>query len=152
LKLQYQKGMYHTSAADRINGKTYRLNDNPMGITEFTLELEDTCGKFIYKNDQGEKCLEFGVGENVFSNFPEEGYSGEVGGVRQDNNYYKCAASAAWIEENKLGIKVQIVDEYFGRLFIQLAFSTDNEVSVMMSNCAEDFFKTYSGYAEGKAI
>ena len=152
LKLPYQKGAYHTSKAEQINGQAFKLEENPMGITELALELGDGLGKLKYRNAQGEKCLKFGIGKNEFSIFPEEGFSGETGGVRQDGNYYKCAASAAWVEEETLGIKVQIIDDYFGRLYIRLCFKGENEIAVMMSNCAEDFMKTYSGYADGKAM
>lgn len=149
LKLQYQHGMYMTSAMDDVNGKTYKLNDNPMGIMEFKLQIHGDSGELYYKNAQGDKCLKFGIGKNIFGIFPEEGYSGKVGGITQAGNYYRCAASAAWIEERKFGIKVQIIDEYFGRLFIQFHFENDGSVSVMMSNFAENFLKTYSGYADG---
>ncbi len=152
LKLQVQKGMYHTDAQDRINGKTFVLKDNPMGITEFCLKFNDDCGELIYKNAQGDKRLKFGIGKNEFSLFPEEGYSREVGGIKQEGNYYKCAASAAWIEEKKLAVKVQIIDEYFGKLQILISFKNEGEISILMSKFAEAFLETYSGYAEGKAI
>ena len=152
LKLQYQKGRYHTQTAEIVNGKVFKLEANPMGISEFKLRFYDDCGEFLYKNAQGDKCLKFGIGKNEFGDFPEEGYSGEIGGIRQDGNYYRCAASAAWIEEKKLALKVQIIDEYFGRLYILLSFDGKNEVSILMSNFAEDFLKTYSGYADGEMV
>ncbi len=152
LKLQYRKGMYHTDTADIINGKTYKMNSNRMGITEITVKLNGDSGEFIYKNAQGDKCLKFGIGRNEFSLFPEEGYSREVGGVEQEGNYYKCAASAAWIEDKKLAIKVQVIDEYLGKLNILMSFKDKDEISVNMSKIAEGFMVNYQGYAEGKLI
>ena len=66
-------------------------------------------------------------------------------------NYYKCAASAAWVEENKLRIVVQIIDRYFGNLSITLGFQ-ENKVGVYMQKHAEDFLDEYKGYAHGEII
>ncbi|MBO5667416.1 MAG: hypothetical protein J6S45_08210, partial [Firmicutes bacterium] len=65
-------------------------------------------------------------------------------------HYYKCAASAAWTEEKKLFIKVQIIDDYFGNLSIVMGFREDGKLGVYMCKCAEDFLEEYTGYASGK--
>ena len=151
-ELQYQKGKYHTDTTDKINGKTYKMEENIAGITQITLRFNDYNGEFLYKNAQGNKCLKFGIGKNEFSVFPEEGYSLEMGGVYKEGNYYKCAASAAWIEDKKLAVNVQIIDEYFGKLQILMSFNDEGEISVLMKKFAEGFLGKYKGYLTGKMM
>ena len=62
-----------------------------------------------------------------------------------------CAASAAWVDTNKLYIKVQIIDKYFGNLHIILGFKND-EIGMYMNKNAEDFMREYQGFAGGKMI
>ena len=88
---------------------------------------------------------------NVYSKFPQEGYSNEVGSVHAPGNYYDCAASAAWSDLNNLFIKVQIIDKYFGTLDINVGFR-DEFIGIHMAKCAEDFLDEYVGFAGGRMI
>ncbi|MBQ7792713.1 MAG: hypothetical protein IJ367_04420, partial [Clostridia bacterium] len=133
---------------DKINGVTYRLAENPMGISEFTLTFEKGKGLFSYVNAQGKKELPFGMCENEFCPFPQDGYADEMGTV-PGNRRYDCASSAAWVMPEKLCLKVQIIDTYFGNLYINFGFR-DNLVGVWMTKSAEDFLDEYTGYASGK--
>ena len=54
--------------------------------------------------------------------FPEEGYSDLIGNRFAPGNYYKCASSACWTHKNCLSILVQIIDKYFGRLYMRISF------------------------------
>ena len=129
-----------------LHGKEYRCEENRTGITIFSLHFtgEDT-GELHYTNAQGDKVLYFGLGRNVFGKFPEYGYSDEHAGLRTTNGFlYDCAASAAWREEKKLCIKVQIIDKYFGNTMMTFSFKDDYAV-VMMTKTAEDFLDTYYG-------
>lgn len=137
---------------DKIDGVTFEMNENRMGITKFSLHFDgEGHGRFDYTNAQGDKSIPFGMCENVFDKFPQEGYSDDVGGVRTKGFYYDCAASAAWVEPQKLFLKVQIIDRYFGRLDITLGFRDENRVGVWMVKHAEDFLNEYAGFAEGRA-
>lgn len=151
LKLLAAKGETHTPCEAMINGVTYTMNENPMGISKIRFTFEGDKGCFAYTNAQGDKEIQFGMGYNEFSLFPQEGYSSEVGSEYAPGNYYKCAASAAWVEENKLRIMVQIIDRYFGNLSITLGFQ-ENKVGVYMQKHAEDFLDEYKGYAHGEII
>ena len=122
-----------------------------MGITEMQLDFDGNKGVFKYTNAQGYKELPFGLGHNEFGDFPEDGYSDEIGSVAAPGNKYHCAASAAWMEEKKLRIKVQIIDKYFGILDIIVSFQ-DDRLGLFMDKTAEDFLWTYTGYAAGKPI
>ncbi|MBE7012247.1 MAG: serine hydrolase [Ruminococcaceae bacterium] len=149
LKLQAAIGEKYNNWQDKVNGVTYVLNKNPMGISKMKLCFEGNKGTLYYTNEQGDKELPFGMCYNEFAPFPQEGYSDEVGSQKGDR-LYDCAASAAWVGENQLFIKVQIIDTYFGRLNINLGFK-DGQIGVHMNKTAEDFLNEYQGNASGKA-
>ena len=52
---------------------------------------------------------------------------------------------------NKLFVRVQIVDEYFGILNMYFGFKDENTLGIHMNKTAEDFLATYTGYADGRA-
>ena len=61
---------------------------------------------------------------------------------------YDDAISAAWLQDNKLAIKVQIIDRYFGNGGMLFAFK-DGDVVVNMTRNAEDFMNEYIGQMMG---
>ena len=149
LKLYAVKSDLDRGFEKKINGKVYKLNENPMGITEISFDFTPEVCKLNYTNKQGKKTLIFRINENEFGIFPEEGYSDKIGSQFAEGHYYKCAASGAWIEEKKLFIKVQAIDDYFGILNINFGFTDENTVGIYMNKTAEDFFTTYVGFATG---
>ncbi|MBE5866970.1 MAG: serine hydrolase [Lachnospiraceae bacterium] len=149
LKLLTQPGEKDSTWKEKVHGVTYHMNENPMGIRTFKITFEGDKGCFAYTNEQGDKELYFGLGYNEFGVFPQEGYSDEVGSQYASGNYYKCAASAAWTEESKLQIMVQIIDRYFGNMTITLGFK-DGEAGVFMHKNAECFLEEYQGYGMGR--
>lgn len=151
LELAHAKGNAYVPFMDEINGVQYKLDKNPMGITEIRLEFNGDEGKMCYTNGQGYKELKFGMCKNVFDKFPQDGYSDEVGGMPGDKRY-DCAASATWTEDRKLYIKVQVIDKYFGILNIFLGYREDGKLGVFMNKTAEDFFREYEGYASGEPV
>ena len=120
-----------------------------MGITRLKITVSESEGILNYTNAQGEKSLKFGINKNIFGIFPEEGYSDLIGNRFAPGNYYKCASSACWTHKNCLSILVQIIDKYFGRLYMRISFTKENKISLIMKKNAEDFLQTYNGYAEG---
>ena len=62
---------------------------------------------------------------------------------------YDCAASAGWIEPQKLQLQVQIIDRYFGGLTITFGFVDETLVGVRMVKAAEDFLDEYEGWMTG---
>lgn len=151
LKLYALKGKENYGIANSINGKKYIAEENPMGIKEFSFEIqnEGLC-KFNYINAQGEKTLYFRMNENEISYFPEEGYSDTVGNTFCEGHKYRCAASGTWRKKNKLGIFVQIIDAYFGSLDIEIAFNKNYAV-LKMEKYAEAFLNEYSGCVTARA-
>ncbi|MBO5453881.1 MAG: beta-lactamase family protein [Clostridia bacterium] len=147
------KNEINSPIQDKINGKKFVCNENPMGITEFSFNFgNDGKCEFNYVNEQGAKTLYFGMGRNEFGIFPQEGYSDEVGTVFAKGNYYKCASSAKWTHENQLQIKVQIIDKYFGNASFIFGFTEDLTAGVRMFGAGEDFLGEYNGYATGKIL
>lgn len=150
LKLAVSRGNPSSEYAETVNGKWYVMNKNGMNIEKFRLNFNGNSGSFEYLKDGKLMEIGFGMCENVSGYFPEEGYSDMVGGKYAPGNYYKCMASASWIEERKLNIKVHITDKYFAQLNIVIGFGKDNSAGVFMSRTAEYFLKEYAGYAGAK--
>lgn len=148
LKLFSLNDNINSSLIEKINGRIYKLNNNPMKIEWIRLDFIEDKGTLAYKNMQGEKSISFGFGFNVFQKFPQTGYSNMIASLPSEDNMYDCAVSADWPEHNKLRIKVQIIDNYIGNLNIELGFK-DNEVGVSMIKNAEAFLDEYQGYAIG---
>ncbi len=147
LKLSVAKGERTSEFEKTINGQEFYLTENAMGIKKVSLSFEADGGIFRYTNAQGDKELRFGMCKNAFGYFPETGYSDEMGTVSKTGHMYKCAASAAWVEEKKLYLKVQIIDKYFGNLHIVFGFNKDNRLGLWMQKNAEAFLYEYEGYA-----
>ncbi len=149
-KLMSLSGRTENDFAKEINGVTYKMQKNPMGIEWIRFEFGEN-GKAVwcYKNAQGEKELPFGMGYNEFAKFPEEGYSDMVGTKFCPGNKYDCAASGIWTEDKKLCIKVQVIDKYFGNVYMSFSFK-DNRLAVRMIKNAEAFLNEYNGYAMGQ--
>ena len=150
LELVTATGEAHSDFEKGINGRTYILEYNPMGITRVKLTFAGPRGCLNYTNAQGDKTIVFGMCRNEYGDFPEEGYADQVGSVRTKGHFYRCAASAAWVEPQKLFMKIQIIDKYFGNLNVTFGFAEDR-LGLYMQKNAEDFLEEYEGFASGKA-
>lgn len=148
-KLFALNGNRRTDVAEKINGKTYELSENSMGIKWIRVDLKENGGTFTYENGQGEKELKFGFGYNEFFKFPQTGYADMVATVPEEGHMYDCACSAEWADRSKLDIFVQIIDKYFGRLVIGISY-IDDRVQIEMKKAAEAFLTEYQGTASGK--
>ena len=145
LELDFLKGNIASDFAEEINGKEFICNDNPTGIKNFSLHFSKDEGEFRYTNAQGEKTIKFGFDKNVFGKFPQFGYSNEVAcRPTTDGFLYDCAASAAWREEKKLLLKIQIIDKYFANLLVIFSFKGDY-ATVTMNKVAHGFMEEYQG-------
>ena len=152
LKLLTANGEKTSPIADRINGVTYKMDDyNKMGLKSVCFRFENGGGVFCYENADGYKEIPFGMCENVFGKFPQKGYADGIGTIPSDV-LYDCAASGAWVSENQLVIKVQIIDKYFGNLNVTAGFRDDGKLGIFMKKTAEDFLQQYDGFAGGEAV
>lgn len=145
LRLFATPGERTSPLAAEINGRTFRaVGDNRMHIRCFRLDFDGEGGTFRYENDQGEKALRFAFGDNVLQQFPQTGYSAGVGSFAAPGHTYRCAVSAGWRMPNDLKILVQIIDDYIGRLDINLGFN-EGHAQVRMFKTAENFLDEYQG-------
>lgn len=90
--------------------------------------LHYTCG-------QGDGVLEFGMGVWICSEFPFYGQT--------------YAASAGWMDDGGLMIKVQITGRDSSSVTIQMAFS-DGCLTAYMKSTGENVFQEFSGFFEGR--
>lgn len=149
LELIHVEGMSTTKYADTVNNTLYIFEENPSNINNVKFTFKGDKGCMEYENRQGKKVLEFGMCKNVFTLFPEEDYFDMTVGVPVKGHKYPCAVSAAWVEEQKLCIRVQSIDKHLGGLYIIAAFK-DNNICIEMKSNTNCFFNEYSGYANGK--
>ena len=148
-KLKVTCGETVSPWAEKISGKSFDIFPGKTGITSMRFDISGDEGKMTYTKDGKEMELPFGIGKNIFSLFPEDGYSDRVGSVA-GNRRYECATSAAWLEPHKLLINCQIIDTYFGNLQMVLSFTEDGRVSGHVEAHAEDFLWGYNGYFASK--
>lgn len=148
LKLFCAKGAEDSPFRAELDGAVWECNSNPMGITSFSFcfDPDGKSGVLNYTNAQGNKQLPFAVNANRFGKFPQLGYSGDFGGLRTtDGSMYDDAVSFAWLRDNKIRIKLQIIDRYLGNGDWIFAFK-DGSATVRMTKTAEDFLNEYNGY------
>ncbi|MBR6570838.1 MAG: serine hydrolase [Clostridia bacterium] len=151
-KLPGAHGEASSPFAEKINGVTFRCEKNRMGITQFRFTFNGDEGVLEYVNEQGEKKLPFGLKKNLFVKFPQYGYSDDRGNVHEITDFlYDCAASAGWVEEKKLQLRVQIIDRYFGSTIMTFGFVDEKTAGVRMISDAEDFLEEYEGWMIAQA-
>jgi len=150
LKLITAKGEKHSPKEKLINNVTYKMDENPMDFSKLCFSFDGDKCRLIYTNATGDKELTFGMCRNEFGLFPEEGYAKEVASVYAPGNYYRCAASGAWIKEDTLHIIIQIIDTYLGSLHITVKFG-DGDVDISIFKDGEDYMNEYEGDAHGRA-
>lgn len=144
LELVALEGAQDSPLRASIDGVCYTCRENPMGWKSFTLHFEGDGGRLVYQKDSGELVLPFCINKNRFCKFPEEGYSGQFGAQKTTGMKYDAAVSCAWVQENKLLFYVQIIDDYFGNLLLEISFKDDSALVVGLKH-AEDFMNDYNG-------
>ena len=146
LQLPAASGEIDSPWRENLNQATYRCLENPLGWESFALRFADAGNGVLTYQKKGEAhALPFSVNQNRFTEFPEDGYSHLVGGIPSTDGYrYDCAVSAAWLQENKLQLCVQIIDIYFGNLSLVFSFVGEDAVVTAVKN-AEYFLMDYNG-------
>lgn len=145
LELYSMTGDKYSPYQDELCGKTWQCEENPLGWKEFSFDFSGDTPVLRWVNEQGEKKLPFGLCKNVFGKFPQLGYQNIYGGVKTTDGFmYDGAYSAAWREEKKIILKVQIIDKYFGNLTAEFSFK-DDIAFVRVRKIAEGFLEEYHG-------
>lgn len=140
-------GNLKSAKVDNYNNIKYKLNANPMEISDIKFEFNEGKGCMIYTNQTGNHKIEFGFGDYIYGTFPETHYYGKQIGVPKGSGY-RYKASAAWFDDSNLIIYLYIIDDYFGTLKINVSFK-NKEISILMSKVAEWFLDSYNGFAAG---
>ena len=146
LAIQLPEGKLSSPVAARYSDKDFKMEPNPMGLSNVRISFKTNEVVFNYKNETGAFAIRIGVGHYLSQSFPEP-YSGRVSGVR--DTYYDTIAGGAWVDENVFKCTVKAVDTYLGTLRMQLVFR-DDILCVQMAKVAENFFDKYQGFAWGR--
>ncbi|MDR2232902.1 MAG: beta-lactamase family protein [Tannerella sp.] len=146
LTFRLPDGQLQSPAASRYNGKTFKMENNPMKLTEFRLSFKQDEATLDYTNANGKFSIRIGLGQYLPQSFPEP-YSGKVSGIR--DTYYDILTAGAWTSENVFMCTVKAVDYYLGTLRMQFAFQNDT-VCVQMIKQAEMFWDNYQGVGWGR--
>ncbi len=119
----------------KINQQTYEIDPNSMGLEQLRFEFSDAQCQFHFTNKNGSQKLKFGMEELVIDQFPHYNF--------------KCATSAAWISEQTLILKSNIIDEELGMITMQFVFS-DDTITVLFKKVIGMGFHEFAGFASGK--
>ena len=145
-------GEKHSITEEKVNGATYKLNENCMNIDSFTLDLKEDEGTFNFVKNGENKVIKFGLEKFVLDYFPETHYPNEQ--LRQPaNRMSKCVSSASWVDEKTLLIRAHSIDTFIFSVHTYLTFNGD-KVVLNMQSVAESFMKKgeYSGLVQGEKI
>lgn len=132
---------------EKINGKTYILEKNPMDMEKVTFTFGEESGVFRYVKNGEKKEIPFGLGEYVPFAFPETHYSGETIGTPKGSGY-RALGVGVWTSETEFTLRVNVIDDYFGNLSIGFGFA-ENSIGIATAKYAEGFLNEYEGKAGG---
>lgn len=143
-------GKSSSPMAEKINGRQYALETNAMGIQKLTVEFNGNEGQLILEKQGEEKRIDFGMEDYKMGRFPETHYYGDTIGIPR-GEMYKCMAVGQWTQEDKLVIRLYVIDDYFGNMTVTLGYKGE-ELGVYMTKTAEWFLNEYQGFAGGHLI
>ncbi len=143
-------GETHSDMENAVAGRTYIMDENPLGITEMRFEFGENGGVWAYENATGKHELKFALGAQLDTTFPETHYYGRRIGVASGEPY-RALVSAAWPNDHQLRIDCNIIDIHLGNLRIVFSFDGDT-VTLFARKHAEWFLNEYEGFASGKAV
>ncbi|MBE6612862.1 MAG: serine hydrolase [Ruminococcaceae bacterium] len=143
-----EKGAYESPLKEAIDGVTYTLEDNAMGVSDFTVRFDENGGTLTYTVRGAEKRIPFGFGANRPGKLPNDKRFGLTAAWYEDGAY-EGVASACFPEPDKLRIRMQMVDTYFGGLVWTLCFK-DERVTYNVKKTGSRVLDGIAGIAMGK--
>ncbi len=150
LELLRPDGALSSPVAERVNGVTYEMAENAMGLRRVRFEFGGDQGVMRYETARGEHALPFGLGRQIACPFPETHYHGKRIGTPLGRGL-NCQVSAAWERENELMIYCHVIDMHLAQLRIAVSF-TDGAVTLRTAKHAEFILQEYAGFASGEAL
>ena len=140
-------GEKHSVFEKEINGKTYRLKENDMGLKWLRFDFTGERGTLTYENARGVKQIPFGCGECIRANFPETHYYDKTV-FSPSNRAFDSLFIAEWTEERKILLRAYIIDDNFANLHMTFGFK-GKEVGCAFYARAEWCLEDYQGFAGG---
>lgn len=119
LELMTIKGNKKSEILSSVNDKFYILSENILQIEKIKLLMDNDEGRFLFIRNNKIHSIYFGINKNKTETLPL--------------TKYKYAASGAWINENILFIKINIIDEEVCIKQIQLCFNDLNVTFILKS-------------------
>lgn len=147
LTIYVPKGERHSQWEEKVNGVTYKLEENPMGFRWVRLTFEAEGGRMTYENTTGVKEIPFSLGAYKTFRFPETHYSGKRIGTKKKDGY-QCLATGVWTSDNTFLLHVHAIDDYLGNLGMTFGFK-DDSIGITSERFAEGFWESYNGFAGG---
>lgn len=120
---------------EKVDGVIYQMDKNSRGFDEIEIQFFNGEGKFLYRGEDGAGEISFGIGKNQIGIIEPYGY--------------RIAASGVWQSENTFFIRVYVIDQCIGTIFIQLAFLEDG-VTTFMKKYEETEFGEWDGFLSGR--
>ena len=149
LCMPVQFGKAYSDVQNKISGKIYKLENNPMGMKTVSFDFSEETRKMIFTTGDGEKEILFGSGEYKEFSFPQKNYSGKRINTPLGRGY-RSFCCGTWDMENLLVLKCYAADMYFGVFTLNVRFN-ENAVDLHFTKRAEWFFDEYNGFATGTA-
>lgn len=148
LTVNLPAGELSSPFAEAINGVSYKLDDNRMGMHGFDIRFDENGGVLCYHTVRGDKLFPFGIGKYANTVFPETHYSGKR--INQPKGEsYRCLNTAVWTSPNTLLIRTYVIDDYFGNMAAVFTFDDNGHVHLSITKTAEWFLDEYVGDADG---
>ncbi len=147
LEVNIPFGANSSPLQEKICAKFYKLEENSMQMSGFSIEINGNSGLLTYETSRGRKRFPFCFGRYADTVFPEDHYSGKRIG-EPANRGYRCLNAAVWEEENVLLVRSYVIDDYFGNMSARFTF-TGNTVHLQITKTAEGFLDEYVGSAYG---
>ncbi|MDE7277409.1 MAG: serine hydrolase, partial [Lachnospiraceae bacterium] len=140
LRLEPLPGAHTSDIANKINGKTFRIQSENSGFESFTVRFDMTsdnqdAGTLSFLYGQKPYAVQFGLGNLQTGAFPLY------------DMYY--AASGVWLPDGTLYIKAHIIDSYVGSVHFQLSFG-ENDLTIFMRKKEESLFHEFNGHLYGR--
>jgi len=135
LELIVPAGTTDNSTMHRIDKVWFQMDENDRGFDEILLRFSKEEGEFFYRSQEIERSISFGLGKNKIGILEPYGY--------------RIAASGVWRTENSFLIRIHVLDECIGTVFIQFSF-IDDTVTVFMKKYEENGLKEFDGFLSGK--
>lgn len=147
LSLAVAPGEKDSPVRKLADGKTYRMDENPMGIRWTRFRFTEGGGVWEYENATGEHAIRFAFGSHEKQEFPERYRAIQID--KQAEKGYTSYVSAGFRGDTLL-LYIHVADVYLGQLRLAVCFR-DDTVTLNGYKHAEWFLDEFEGFASGQA-